>query len=87
VQIDPTKTLQLSLQFALLMGDIGQLHAQSNVESEVIDVGDARIEVRSQGCEEVLVVLSGVGAEVSYLDAFVRTVAKDRIFRSEGSAA
>lgn len=77
MQINLRKALQLSLQLALLIGAIGQLHAQSNVDSQVIDVGEAKIEVRSQGRGEVLVVLSGVGAEVSYLDAFVRTVADE----------
>lgn len=77
MQIDLRKTLQLSLRIALLIGAMGQLHAQSNVDSQVVDVGEARIEVRSHGRGEVLVVLSGVGAEVSYLDAFVRTVADE----------
>jgi len=59
------------------MGVIGQSHAQSKVESEVTDVGEARIDVRSQGSRDVLVVLCGVGAEVSHLDAFVRTVTNE----------
>jgi len=77
VQINLRKPLHLSLQFVLLIGAIEQLYAQSNVDSQVVDVGEARIEVRSQGRGEVLVVLSGVGAEVSYLDAFVCTVADE----------
>ncbi len=77
VRIDLRKALQLSLKVALLIGAIGQLHAQSNVDSQVVDVGEARIEVRFRGRGEALVVLSGVGAEVSYLDGFVHTVAEE----------
>lgn len=77
IYIDLRNALQLLLCVALLIGTIGRLHAQSNVDSRVINTGVAQVEVRSQGHGEVLVVLSGVGGEVSNLDGFVRTVADE----------
>ncbi len=47
-----------------------QLNAQPAVESTAVELGESQIEVRSQGFGETLVVLSGVGAEVSYLGGF-----------------
>lgn len=49
--------------------------AQSALRSDVIEVRTAQVEVRSQGSGDVVVVLSGVGAEVSYLDEFGGTLA------------
>lgn len=60
----------------LLIGAVEGLTAQQ-VMSEVIDVGDASIEVRSQGSGEVLVLLAGVGGEVSSLDSFGAIVASE----------
>jgi pimeloyl-ACP methyl ester carboxylesterase len=45
------------------------------VESREIPLGDAQIEVRLQGSGDAVVVLSGVGADVSYLDGFGQVLA------------
>jgi pimeloyl-ACP methyl ester carboxylesterase len=55
---------------ALLAAASNRLSAQPLLESRVIALGDAQIEVRLQGSGDAVVVLSGVGADVSYLDGF-----------------
>ncbi len=61
--------LGLCAMVSLVAGS-NQLDAEPAVESRVIALGDAQIEVRMQGSGEAVVLLSGVGAEVSYLDGF-----------------
>jgi len=72
---DLNRALRSAFLVCLAIAPTSYSGAQPSVLSTVVDIGSAQIEVRSQGSGGVLVVLSGVGGDVSNLDFFGRTVA------------